>query len=246
MKPISISAFVLVFISSTAMSAPALNLNSPASKDGWLIAPPGGAYSQSLEIGFQASDTTGGATADIIRAGVMNDGACQSLQLFGAVNLPKGVISGNGETSYIVFNPNTPPNPSPTYLTKTVFPVSVSKAASSPVLTLCAYNPRTQGLTTLPLKISYGQPAKRVLISKATYSNVNESLTVKGSAVPNGRNVLSGSTVTITDINGNLLGSGSLNKNQFNVLLSVKGNPGQVKAQVVNTVSNTKPVTIGK
>jgi hypothetical protein len=64
--------------------------------------------------------------------------------------------------------------------------------------------------------------------------------------VPNGRNVLSGSTVTITDINGNLLGSGSLNKNQFNVLLSVKGNPGQVKAQVVNTVSNTKPVTIGK
>lgn len=241
MQPIKIIASLFLLVSTVAMSTPTLQLKTPTPTDGWLIASPQGPYSQSLELALEATDADGGASASTFWAGVMNDGACQSLQF--DVTYPNGLVRGNGVKDYKAIPPNSVLNPTPSYLVKAAFPISVRKTASSPLLTLCAYNASTRGLTKLPFKVSYGQPAKSVLIQKATYSSEIESLQIQGRVVPNGRNILTGTSVLIQDVNGNLLGSGLVIGKAFKVVLSAKANPGQIMAKVVNTVSLKKPVT---
>lgn len=241
MKTLKITAGILLLVSTTAMSTPTIQLNTPVPTDGWLIAAPQGIYSQSLELAVEATETDGGTNASSFWAGIMTDGVCQSTQF--NVTYPNGVVRGNGVSDYRAIPPGSVSNPTASYIVRTTLSISVRKTAPSPLLTLCAYNASTGGIAALPLRLSYGKPAKSVVIKKATYSSNKESLQVMGRVEPNGRNILTGTSVLIRDIYGNPLGSGTVIGRSFNVFLSANVSPARIIAQVVNTFSAMKPVS---
>lgn len=248
MHPIKVFAAILIIAGSgKAISAPTLQLITPTPTDGWLVTSPQGNYSESLELAIQATDTDVSATT--FWAGVMYEGTCQSLKrdpadvrFQAAVTYPAGIIRADGVLEYTPIPPNTVPNPSSSFVVRAKLPIAVERTASGPLLTLCAYNSTSNSLSTIPVRVSYGQPAKSVLIQRATYSSSRESLAVQGRVVPNGRNILTGTSVIILDVNGNNLGSGSVVGKGFNVILDAKGNPGRIMAKVVNSVSVKKSV----
>jgi len=236
-------ASFLILVSTTAMSGPTVRLTSPApADDNWLIASPQGANSQSLDLAFEGTDTDGGANDSNFWVGVWNNGACQKSNPYNILSFPSGIEKGMGVSDYNVFPPNTNYNLTPYYVVRTKLPITISKAASSTSLSLCAYNATTKAGSIITYKVSYGEPVKSVLIEKATYSRGTGTLQIKGRVVPNGRNNVGGSSVILKDINGNTLAIGPVIVKYFNFSLNTSSNPGRVMAQVVNTVSAKKPV----
>lgn len=240
----SFSLVLLMMASSAVQSATSLQLTFPQPTDGWLVAPAARPYSSPLEIAFQASESE--SSTALFFAGVMAENQCRSLAPSVppvAVELPAGLIRGNGVSRYDVYRPNTPPNPSNGRLIKVVLPVAVKKGVKTPLLELCAYDAATNSTQRLPLKLSNGEPVKTVSVQQAEFSSARQTLSIRGAANPMGKNELLGSAVIVLNEAGQELGKGRVAaQNKFSLTLPLSENPGPVRVKVVNTVSNLKPV----
>ena len=229
---------VSVFLSASIEAAPSLTLISPTPNDGWVIASSKAPLSDSVEVAFKVTEA--GSVGSGLLAGILSGNSCQSLAL--PVSLPTGLVRGNGVSQYDVLRPNTPVNPTNDPVIQVKLPIAVSKAAKSPVLELCAFNPSNNGLTVLPLRFSNGDPVRNVQIQQANYFSNRQMLAIKGVVNPSGKNQLAGSTVVIRDGMGNELGKCLVMGKGFDSELPLKMNPGQVTATVVGKASKPKPV----